>query len=277
MKALVTLLIALLAGAVIVLGMPIFAERLMLGLSGPGEPTPALTEVVFSLAVFIPLGVVGIVGARVAGSSALRLGDKPGPQAALGLLLGFCGVAVAALHSLVSNCLGFGPTGSVSSVLFLMGTLLILVQVGAEEIFFRGWLQPVLVARWGAVGVGIAALAFAVLHLVNGFMQPVSFFNLFLGGLLFGLVSFRNGGIAAAVTAHFAWNWTEALLFGLIPNPGVGGFGAMLNLELSGELLWGGSEEGLNASLGMTAALLALLLLTAAARPAPNPRALAAA
>ena len=45
---------------------------------------------------------------------------------------------------------------------------------------------------------------------------------------------------------------------------GVGGFGAVWDFELAGTGLWGGSAEGLNASLGMTLVLLAVLLPLAA-------------
>ncbi|MET0246329.1 MAG: CPBP family intramembrane glutamate endopeptidase, partial [Sphingomonas sp.] len=81
----------------------------------------------------------------------------------------------------------------------------------------------------------------------------------------------RSGGIAAPIAAHFAWNGSEQLIFGLDPNPGVGPFGSVLDLDLAGAARWGGSAEGLNASVGMTIALLVVLVpLLIAARPAPE-------
>ena len=94
--------------------------------------------------------------------------------------------------------------------------------------------------------------------------------NLFLGGLLFGLLAARSGGLAAAIAAHFSWNWAEQLLFGLDPNPGIGSFGSILNLELVGSSWWGGSDEGLNASIAMTFAL-AMLLAPLLILPARTP------
>ena len=51
------------------------------------------------------------------------------------------------------------------------------------------------------------------------------------------------------------------MVLALMPNPGVGRFGALLGLQLAGAGHWGGGDEGLNASIGMTAVLVALLLL----------------
>jgi membrane protease YdiL (CAAX protease family) len=94
---------------------------------------------------------------------------------------------------------------------------------------------------------------------MGGARSPTTLLNLVLGGLLFGLLAARGGGIAAAAAAHASWNWGERIFAGLDPNPGVGAFGAIRNYDIVGPLLWGGSDEGLNASLAMTMALVALL------------------
>ena len=96
----------------------------------------------------------------------------------------------------------------------------------------------------------------------------MSVLNLFLGGLLFGVLAARFNGIAAAFAAHFSWNWAEQLVLGLDPNPGSGSFGSILNFDLVGSAWWGGSKEGLNASIAMTFALAIILvpLLIFAAR-----------
>ena len=47
---------------------------------------------------------------------------------------------------------------------------------------------------------------------------------------------------------------------GLIPNPGVGELGALSNHQMIGGATWGGTEEGLNASIAMTVVLVALIV-----------------
>jgi uncharacterized protein len=107
-------------------------------------------------------------------------------------------------------------------------------------------------------------VAFAALHVAGGARAPLSLVNLFLGGIMFGLFAARTGGIAAALGVHFAWNGAEQLLVGLDPNgqdgAWVGTFGALVDHDLRGAAIWGGSEEGLNASAGMTIALLAIVV-----------------
>jgi membrane protease YdiL (CAAX protease family) len=117
------------------------------------------------------------------------------------------------------------------------------------------------VRSWGpATGVIVASLAFAALHLAGGARSPLTLLNLFFGGLLFGLLALRTGGIAAPAGAHALWNWAEQILLGLDPNPGTGSFGALFDLDLVGTAAWGGSEEGLNASLALTFVLVALIV-----------------
>ena len=81
-----------------------------------------------------------------------------------------------------------------------------------------------------------------------------------LGGLWFGLLAVRSGGILAPMAAHFAWNASESIGFGLDPNPGVDDLGALANYDLVGLPIWGGSPEGLNASIAMTLVLAALVI-----------------
>ena len=152
-----------------------------------------------------------------------------------------------------------GGGGGAGAGMFLWGTALIVIQSGSEEVFFRGWIQPILVKAWGFAGILTTAATFAALHLIGGAISVVSVLNMFLGGVLFGLLAARYGGIAVAVAAHFAWNWAEQLLFGLYPNPGIGSFGSILNFDLVGSSWWGGSDEGLNASIATTFALAILL------------------
>ena len=136
-----------------------------------------------------------------------------------------------------------------------------MMQVFAEEILFRGWLLRALQERIGpTLGVLGSAIGFSIFHLVGGEVSATSLVNLLLGGLWFGLLAQRTGGIAASFGAHFGWNVAEDVGLGLVPNPGVGEFGALSDHDMTGSVLWGGSEEGLNASIAMTLVLAALII-----------------
>lgn len=233
---------------------------------------PAAQETMFTLLLFGTLLGIAIVGLRIDGRLHGLVGGAVPAMASGGAAIGLFGLlAGAAGAALAGTAHHAGGKAGIAGL--VLGTAAILFQSGVEEIYFRGWLQPVLARAWGVrAGLLVAAAAFAALHVVGGARAPLSLCNLFLGGMLFGLLAVRSGGLAAPIAAHAAYNWAEQILLGLDPNPGVGSFGALLDLDLVGSPLWGGSTEGLNASLAMSFALTALIIPVAAWRSgAPGP------
>lgn len=221
--------------------------------------------------VFVPLLGIAALFAWIGGVRFLRLGTAPALWLALGLLLGAAGLGVSAAYSWINGGLVTGPLPSAPLAMLALGAALTLLQVGTEEVFFRGWLQPALAARsTGQVAVFLTAIVFALFHLPAGLTSPVSAVTLLLGGVLFGLLALRSGGILAPLGAHFAWNMIEDQGLGLVPNPGSGTLGSYVDLELLGTALWGGHEEGLNASVGTVIVLTALILPLLRAPAAKN-------
>lgn len=212
-----------------------------------------------TLVLFGALIGVALLWGWLAKAKVLELGVSPGKASGFGFVLGFGGVCLAAVYAAIAGTLSSHKVDH-DILLFLLGTPLVLYQCAAEEIYFRGWLQPLLGRQFGPwVGIGVTALLFAGLHyLVGAAVAPLSVLNIALAGALFGLLAWRTGGLAAPVLAHFGWNWAESMWLGLSPNPGVDAYGSILNLDMTGSALWGGSEEGLNASLAVTFVLLAL-------------------
>jgi membrane protease YdiL (CAAX protease family) len=220
--------------------------------------------------------VVAGVGIRLTGGRA-----GAGPHAArltgAGLAAGCTGLALAILLSLIAGTAHAMGSGGASIALLVAGAGITLLQTGAEELYFRGWLQPHLETALGLPsGVSVTALAFAALHFVSGTFGVVSFANMALGGLWFGLLAQRSGGLALPIGAHFGWNWAEEMLFGATPNPGISHYTALFDWDLTGAAIWGGSTDGLNASISTTFVLVAFIIVTASWRAA-RARALSAA
>ena len=124
-------------------------------------------------------------------------------------------------------------------------------------------MQPVLATRWGPwIGLAATSILFALAH---GFgARPagaLALANDALAGLVFGLLAFRSGGLAAPFAAHFAWNWAEQSLLGLTPNPGVDALGSLFDFDLVGSPLLGAGPDEMNGALPATAALLLLAAL----------------
>lgn len=226
-----------------------------------GVTAVAMVDALYTAAIFAPMLALSVVGARVMKSPGVGLGILPAKRMALGLGLGAAGLLLAATYAWVAEVATLKSAAPLS-LWFLGGTLLTLLQSGAEEMLMRGWLQPVLAQHWRAwIAVLVSAALFSALHLLGGARTPLTLLNILLAGIFFGVLALRTGSLVAPIAAHFAWNWSEALVLGLDPNPGVGSFGVLFNLDLQGSALWGGSEEGLNSSLAVTFVLLALVIL----------------
>jgi uncharacterized protein len=84
-----------------------------------------------------------------------------------------------------------------------------------EELFFRGFLYPVLARRWGfGISVFVTALAFAMIHdaQLKSSWGPV--LVIFIVGLVLTVVRATTRSLAASVLIHIAYNGTiSAMLF----------------------------------------------------------------
>jgi uncharacterized protein len=255
--ALLVLALALLVGAGAVAGGRAAAGPLASALRL--QASPLGREAAADLCIFLPLWALAALGGAWEGRATWRRGGG-GADAGLGLGLGLIlyggAVLLAAGVGVVAGGREGGGAGALGGV--LAGLLLTAFQAGAEEAVFRGWLQPLLCARWGVwVGLLAASAAFAALHLVAGERSPMALLNLLLGGIVFGLLALRSGGLWAPFAAHLGWNWLEASVLGLEPNPGVGATGSLLDLDLVGSGLWSGGADAMNGSLAMTLVLAA--------------------
>jgi uncharacterized protein len=232
--------------------------HLLLPALGDGG-SPLVREALVDACIFLPLWVLAALGGVWEHRTIWRRGGGAG-DAAAGLGLGFALYALALAIAAVAGVVEAGTHGGGVAALPAVSAGLILTafQAGAEEAVFRGWLQPVLSARWGVwMGLLASSAAFSGLHLMAGERSPLALLNLLLGGLLFGLLALRSGGLWAPFAAHLGWNWLEASVIGLEPNPGVGPTGALFDLDLVGPGPWGGGPDAMNGSLAMTLALLA--------------------
>ena len=220
------------------------------------ESPPALVEALFALVLYGGFVVIALVGGALSAIAPLRMGTLA--SGGIGCLVGLGALLVALAGSIVAGGLVAGGGANADALVWLpVGAAAVTIQVFGEEALFRGWLQPLAIRLFGAAfAIPAIAVVFALLHFAGAWLGPVAVLNLALGGLLFGLLAWHSGGLAAPLAAHLAWNALEMLMFGLVPNPGIGSYGALIDLDLKGSELAGGGAEGLNESLQMTAALL---------------------
>lgn len=228
--------------------------------------SPGTAQALFDLLVFGPLFALAIVLGKLTRQPVMRAGNRPLQWTLAGLACGTLAILSTIGLAWLSGGLRLAlhPVPVVPAWIVL-GIGLTILQAGAEEVLFRGWLQPALIAQIGrSWGVLAGAVIFSGFHALAATNNPMSLANLVLGGLWFGLLALRSRGILAPLAAHFAYNVIEDCGFGLVPNGGANGWvsplGALHDLDLIGAPLWGSSAEGLNASIGTTAALVAVIL-----------------
>ncbi|WP_203293989.1 CPBP family intramembrane glutamic endopeptidase [Maricaulis parjimensis] len=110
--------------------------------------------------------------------------------------------AGGATHEELSNVDDFAMTGA--SVWAIIALTLIAAPI-VEEVLFRGWMLPMMMARGvpAFFAIILSAAAFGIMHISQGLMVMISTFIL---GLALGLARVMTGRVAAPVLGHIANN-----------------------------------------------------------------------
>lgn len=138
------------------------------------------------------------------------LGQPPRPavRPRLALFAGLATLLAVPLLALALGLVGWQPKWPPQLWLWLAVNLG--VAVLAEELLFRAWLQPALVARLGAlVGIGLTALLFGAAHVP---FSPLFALVATVAGLGYGLAFHFSGRLWPAVALHGAVNLLHLLL-----------------------------------------------------------------
>ena len=133
-----------------------------------------------------------------------------------GILMFSTVVAVMAVFQLVTWENG---NPMLQGVKVLFPTLVLLsgfvIQGATEEILCRGWLMPILSARYNlSVGVFLSSSLFGMLHAFNQNVTVFAVVNIILVGVFFSLFALRQGSLWGACALHSVWNWLQGNFFG---------------------------------------------------------------
>jgi membrane protease YdiL (CAAX protease family) len=179
-----------------------------------------------------------------------------------GFLIGVVMFAVSIGISAAFGYIAFETGGSGSQGLAALGGVLLVylgwtVQGPAEEALTRGWLLPVIGARYKPwLGVLVSSGIFTILHLLNPNVGPVAVLNLFLFGVFAALYALYEGGLWGVFSLHAAWNWAQGNLFGFEVSGGYASGVTVFNLMEVGPDLVTGGAFGPEGGLAVTAVLL---------------------
>jgi uncharacterized protein len=227
-----------------------------------------VAEAIVNLLVFGALLSIALVGDRLEGRPVFAASRQGPAMVGLGMAYGFAGIGLALVLASLAGVVASGGQTAGAAAVAGAGLAMIALQSGAEEVYFRGWAQPVLCARWGAPpGLVATAALFAAMHLIAAAGSALALANMFLGGLLFGLLALRTGGLWAPFLAHWSWNWLEGCALGVGPAGGDPS-PSLAGLRLTGPAIWSGGSDGLTGGLAATFTLAALILVVIATGPA---------
>ena len=86
-----------------------------------------------------------------------------------------------------------------------------------EELFFRGFLFPLLARTFGAAGgIILTAIPFALLHGAQNQWAWQQIMLVGIAGLAFGFVRYKTGSTAAATILHSGFNLTQFVAYLLL-------------------------------------------------------------
>ena len=93
-------------------------------------------------------------------------------------------------------------------------SLFLLPAALVEELTTRGYMLAVLREAWGwPWAIGVTSVGFGLLHLANNGANVESVVLVTMAGVFLAGVLYATKSLYAAWMAHFAWNWTMAVLF----------------------------------------------------------------
>ncbi|HXG67672.1 MAG TPA: type II CAAX endopeptidase family protein [Blastocatellia bacterium] len=196
-----------------------------------------------------------------------------------GLLMGLLFFGGAVLLMAVPGYVAFetGPA-HLQGMSALGGVLIVtlgwMVQGAGEEVLCRGWVLPVVGARYRPwLGVLVSSLIFTVLHGLNPNLNFIAILNIFLVGIFTALYALSEGGMWGICAWHSGWNWAQGNLLGFeVSGQEISG-GILLNLMETGPDAITGGAFGPEGGLAVTVVILigiAALLLRRKRSPLPE-------
>jgi len=185
----------------------------------------------------------------------------------IGAALGWGIVVVAVLPMALAGSLHFSFVLTPATVwLLVVNTAVLFLSALVEELIYRGYAFQRLMEAVGPTSATLLmALYFGLQHWHNPGHSFVSTFIIFLSGILLAVAYIRTRALWLVWGLHFAWNFSEGVLFGL-PVSGFTRFSTVLQTDTTGPVWLTGGDFGPEAAyftvLVLIAAIIVLVLVT---------------
>ncbi|EOT44872.1 CPBP family intramembrane glutamic endopeptidase [Enterococcus columbae] len=180
---------------------------------------------------------------------------------ALGFTIGGLAIILLALVAMLMGSLSFEINSQLRIGVFIALLIGFMIQGLTEEVLCRGYLQGSLSAimdkKWAIV---LNAVFFAILHGANPGIRFIPLMNLFLFGLLFGLLYYFSENILFVGAIHSAWNFFQGPVLG-IKVSGMNSVTSLLNAKSATANWINGGSFGIEGSILTTILGIASCLL----------------
>jgi membrane protease YdiL (CAAX protease family) len=161
------------------------------------------------------------------------------------------GLTVGAFIITVSKNMDNGISIIFPLIAMLLGFV---VQGATEEIIIRGWVMPVIGARYNViVGIVVSSAFFTIMHGANPGITILPIINLFAFSLFASCYVIYTKNLWAICGLHASWNWVQGNVFGIkVSGMDIAG-GSILNTKsINGMELFSGGSFGVEGSIFCT-------------------------
>ena len=172
---------------------------------------------------------------------------------------GLLGFACVSLGFLIIINLNWSQVETESLRLNYLAASFFMVLCGAflEEIVFRGYVLRKLLERFSVIiSISLSSLLFCLLHCFNEEVSLLSIINIFLAGLLLGMLFLKTRNIWLVVGFHLFWNYAQSILGFNVSGEE---YPSILSLNLESMNLFNGGNFGFEGSFVCSIILLLVL------------------
>jgi len=169
-----------------------------------------------------------------------------------GLINGLVVFSFIVILGVMTGALTFEFTfKSIQWHVFLLLFLGFVIQGGTEEIVFRGWMFPILSAKYNvAVSIAITSFGFALLHGLNPGISIMGVVNLILFGIFSALYTLKEDSLWGICGFHSIWNWIQGSFYGIkVSGMTIPGGSLFTTDSVPNKSLLSGGAFGLEASI----------------------------
>ncbi|WBW96755.1 CPBP family intramembrane glutamic endopeptidase [Oceanirhabdus sp. W0125-5] len=139
----------------------------------------------------------------------------------LGFLIGsvfmsLCVLVATLLGGFEINTMQTSNTGIKTLLPILCMLIGFIIQGGTEEVLSRGWVLPVVGAKYNVpFGIVVSTVFFTLLHGMNPGMKLMPIINLILFSIFAALYVIQTKELWGICGFHSAWNWFQGNIFGI--------------------------------------------------------------